>query len=186
MFANRCCNHHWTLNHGKKGSESTGGQWGGGRWGRWIELFIAVCRRCHSMGSSTCGVQSPWGHIYAVCIYILIHNSSKATAMKQQQNNFMVGVITTWRTVFKGYSIGEVENNLARKTAQLLKPPVAFPVDWSSIFNTHLVAHNQMLLQLQVIWCLWLWPTPVPTHMHTKSIPIWTTKLTNNIQKVSL
>lgn len=31
-------------------------------------------------------------------IYMMIHNSGKITVMKQQMNNFVVGVTTTWKT----------------------------------------------------------------------------------------
>ena len=34
-----------------------------------------------------------WGHISD--IYMMIHNKSRMTVMKQQQNNFMFGVATT-------------------------------------------------------------------------------------------
>ena len=44
-------------------------------------------------------------------IYIAIHNSSKITVMKEQQNNVVVGVPITRGTVSKGLSIRKVENS---------------------------------------------------------------------------
>ena len=54
------------------------------------------------------------GHISKVLhilYYITIHDSSKITVMKQQRNNFIVGVTTTWRTVLKGHGIRNIENH---------------------------------------------------------------------------
>ena len=48
-------------------------------------------RKCHGIGQwfSTCGLPTPWQTSVFKTIYIMIRNSSKIIALKQQQNNFM-------------------------------------------------------------------------------------------------
>lgn len=48
-------------------------------------------------------VTTPSGAIYQVS-YIMIHNSSRITVIKQQQNNFTIGV-TTIEELLNGHSI---------------------------------------------------------------------------------
>ena len=48
-------------------------------------------------------------------IYVTIHNSSKITVMKYQENNFKVEVTTTQVTELRGHSIRKVETQFYRK-----------------------------------------------------------------------
>lgn len=53
-------------------------------------------------------------------IYITVHNTSKATVTKSQQNNFMVGVTTTRGTALKGHSARKVETTALRDSKWLV------------------------------------------------------------------
>ena len=54
---------------------------------------------------------------HASGMYIMIHNSSKITVVKKQQDHFMVGVSTTGGTGLKGHSIRKAESHWSRAIA---------------------------------------------------------------------
>ena len=57
-------------------------------------------------------------HAYQIYIYIMIHNSSKITVMKQQQKVLWLEVTTTRGTILQSHNIRKVENHCCKNYAR--------------------------------------------------------------------
>lgn len=81
----------------------------------YVELYIYIHKKDYSVSSPPMG-QNHFGgsNDHFTGIYFKVNNSSKTTVLKLQQNNFIVGVTTTWETVLKSYSFRKGENHWIR------------------------------------------------------------------------